>query len=86
MKQLPILIGCAWLLAIPSTGQDLQAEYFFDTDPGPGNGIPVAVPTGPSPSASATLDISALSAGVHKWYVRTKQNGVWGFYGANRLF
>ena len=86
MKQLPILIGCAWLLATPTTGQDLQAEYFFDTDPGPGNGIPLAVPTGPSPSAHATLDISAMSAGVHKWYVRTKQNGVWGFYGQNRLF
>ena len=86
MKQLLITLGCGLFLGFQARAQDLQAEYFFDADPGPGNGIAVAIPTGQSPVANATLSIAGLSPGVHQWYARTKQNGVWGFYGQRRTF
>ena len=87
MSRAIIILCCGLVLGLRVQAQpDLQAEYFFDADPGVGNGVPLAMPTGPSPSLSATLDISSLSAGVHTWYARTRENGVWGFYGVRRLF
>jgi hypothetical protein len=86
MKNALTAISCSVLLAVGANAQDLQGEYFFDSDPGVGNGIPITVPAGPSPTVNGSLDISGLSPGVHFWYARTKQNGVWGFYGERRLF
>ncbi len=56
-----------------------QSEYFFDTDPGFGNGNSLAI----SPSANISdaifsINISALTNGTHKFFLRTKDaDGKW---------
>lgn len=60
--------------------QDIvQAEYFFDSDPGPGSGI--GIPLTPAPNIaniSFIADITGLSDGFHNLCVRSKDaNGRW---------
>ncbi|MCB0807509.1 MAG: hypothetical protein KDC05_17075, partial [Bacteroidales bacterium] len=56
-----------------------DVEYFFDTDPGFGNGTSIPV----TPSADITvsdyvIDITSLPDGLHKLFVRAKDEaGVW---------
>ena len=54
-------------------------EYFFDADPGPGQGQ--SIPFTPSPNVVITnhiIDISSLSDGFHKLYIRAKdETGSW---------
>lgn len=49
-------------------------EYFFDTDPGKGNGT--ALPVTPSNNVSIieTLDVSTLTPGIHKLFVRGRND------------
>ncbi|MES2772866.1 MAG: LamG domain-containing protein [Bacteroidota bacterium] len=72
-----------WSLSIPQTfyyepafSNPLQnivkAEYFFDTDPGFGNAINHVVVPGTSVSFSINPTISSLSAGLHRFFIRTK--------------
>ncbi|ETR67638.1 MAG: hypothetical protein OMM_05036 [Candidatus Magnetoglobus multicellularis str. Araruama] len=62
----------------------IAAEYFIDTDPGKGKGIPVKASDGSMDSiyeqfSMDAIDISYLSPGNHRLYVRGKRNdGVWG--------
>jgi hypothetical protein len=62
----------------------IAAEYFIDTDPGKGKGIPVKATDGNMDSiyeqfSMDAIDISYLSPGNHRLYVRGKRNdGVWG--------
>ena len=60
----------------------LQAEYFWDTDPGEGNGTTVLAVDGNFNSAFESLAINGLNApslGLHKFNIRIKDNqGVWG--------
>jgi len=63
----------ALLMALSGTAQTIvEAEGFFDTDPGVGNGIPL----GNSPSGSATVINGSLplnvSSGFHSFFVRCK--------------
>ena len=52
------------------------AEYFFDADPGAGNGIPIAQTNG---KILTEIDVSSLSSGLHKLYVRMKDSeNMWG--------
>ncbi len=50
----------------------VQAEYFFDSEPGIGNGIPLSIIPGDSLNMSFTADISSLLIGSHKILVRVK--------------
>lgn len=57
----------------------VEAEYFFDTDPGYGNGTPLVI-TSPSDSINQTFTVSSpcLLSGQHYLYVRTKDTrGIW---------
>ena len=59
----------------------VAAEYFFDTDPGEGNGEPIAVTVGFNVTNDLSLDISALSQGVHQLFVRVRDfDGHWSLY------
>jgi len=69
-----------------ASGPIEAAEYFFNTDPGVGNGTAMSITPGVDVTANAAIDISDLSPGFHSWYVRTRQNGVWGHYGLRRAF
>jgi hypothetical protein len=62
----------------------IAAEYYIDTDPGKGKGIPIKSTDGSMDSiyeqfSMDAIDISYLSPGNHRLYVRGKRNdGVWG--------
>ncbi|MBN8577586.1 MAG: T9SS type A sorting domain-containing protein [Cytophagales bacterium] len=61
------------LVKIPAAPNIVQVEYFVDTDPGLGNGI--SVPFTPAPvvtDLNFSVNVSALSNGNHKLYVRVK--------------
>ncbi len=55
------------------------AEYYFDTDPGLGKGNSISITPGADVSANnIPVNISSLSAGVHRLFVRTKNtNNLW---------
>lgn len=59
----------------------VQAEYFYDTDPGTGNGQPIAIAAGQQINdltTSLTINGAALTPGLHRLYIRTKDAaGVW---------
>jgi hypothetical protein len=56
-----------------------SAEYFFDTDPGVGNASALSI-TAITDSATfnSSINIGALTPGMHQLYVRMKANGQWG--------
>ena len=57
----------------------IQAEYFFDNDPGVGNGTPITL-TNPADSINAQLSVptTGLSIGIHTVYLRIlNQDGSW---------
>ncbi len=51
-----------------------KAEYFFDTDPGFGNGTNISISNAANISQNFVADISGLSVGQHKFYVRAKDS------------
>jgi len=57
----------------------VQAEYYFNTDPGFGNAINVPIPSSINISNfSFTTDVSELPVGFNHMYFRTKDaNGLW---------
>lgn len=64
----------------PAAIQNVSAaEYFIDTDPGIGNGTAIAVTPGTDiNNVSAAIDVTGLSTGIHRLYIRTRSiNGVW---------
>ncbi len=70
LKQtLPVLLSAANIV---------KAEYFIDSDPGFGAGTPVTIAPGTDISGQAVLDISSISSGVHKVFIRAKDaNDKW---------
>lgn len=86
-RLLLLLIGFQFILL--SQGQTLvQAEYFFDTDPGFGLATPITF----SPTDSLSLDSliingAGLTLGYHYLYVRTKNaDGIWGHTNWMRVY
>lgn len=66
-----------------NNAQLIEAEYFFDTDPGYGNGIALpAFTMADTVDFTANLNVSGVSTGVpHQVYIRFKnENGTWGIY------
>ncbi|MCD4819666.1 MAG: PKD domain-containing protein [Candidatus Cloacimonetes bacterium] len=56
----------------------VAAEYYFDTDPGFGNGTPISVTPDSLIDKNFTTDLTGLSTGNHRFYIRTKdENGKW---------
>lgn len=69
---------------VPDLPQLVQAEYFWNTDPGAGNATPLAALDGSFDRAletavTASLNTSTLSEGAHTFYVRFKgKDNSWG--------
>ena len=56
----------------------IQAEYYFDIDPGPGQGIPIPVISADSIDMSFSASIAHLIPGYHKLVIRIR-DGVFGW-------
>ncbi|MES2734428.1 MAG: IPT/TIG domain-containing protein [Bacteroidota bacterium] len=56
-----------------------KGEYFMDTDPGFGKGTGIALTPNPAIEGLVFgIDLDALSAGLHRLYIRTQDaNGLW---------
>ena len=65
--------------APPAPQNIVQAEYFFDTDPGFGNGIVIPLSPGVDLAGIAfTANTASLSNGIHRLFVRARSNeGRW---------
>ena len=63
----------------PSVTNIVKAEYFTDTDPGFGNGTDIPLTAGTDVTLSSVfINLTGLSNGVHRVYVRTKDvKGSW---------
>lgn len=83
MKQIFTLLLAVWLTngygqvnfnlpANPPAAVIQSAEYFFDSDPGRGNGSAISITPATDLSASFTANIGALTPGVHRLYLRTR--------------
>ena len=71
----------------PSGNAFVQAEYFFDTDPGLGNGtsLPLSGNTDSS-SFSGNVSSTGLTPGYHTLHVRVKHaNGTWSLYETRKI-
>jgi len=70
-KPLLLLLCAILMMAKAATAQNVtKIEYFFDTDPGFGNGTAITVTPGTDVTAAFDIDISQISFGFHKLYVR----------------
>jgi hypothetical protein len=60
----------------PATTQVTALEYYFDTDPGVGSGTPIPFTPNPGQDVTANVDLNltGLSEGRHRIYVRAKDN------------
>lgn len=57
-----------------------RLEYYVDTDPGFGNGTQISLTTGNPVSVNVSLPFPGISDGIHRLYVRGRNNqGQWGF-------
>ena len=74
--------------SVNNSTQIVQAEYFFDTEPGFGNGTSIPVTSGFTIiDKSFNADVSALQAGVHQMFIRVKDSrGVWSVCNRNILY
>lgn len=64
------------MLSFPLRAQ-LNAEYFVDIDPGFGQGTPIVLGANPE-SQLVKLDISTISSGLHRVFIRVKNAaGIW---------
>lgn len=79
MKTILLLLFTA--VSMAALAQDatvVQAEYFFDSDNGIGNNTLVNVTAAADGTFAFTANITGLSVGYHKLYIRTKDsNGKW---------
>jgi hypothetical protein len=85
-----------WFCSVAFTGNTLQAqsnlvqaEFFWDTDPGFGlaTQIPISTPAPVLNNQSLSINISSLSKGVHNLFLRTKDAlGVWSITNSITIF
>lgn len=55
-----------------------KAEYFFDTDPGYGEATPLSFNPASDVDIAVNLDVSTLQNGIHKLFIRARDNaGQW---------
>jgi PKD repeat protein len=83
MKKLFILFSLCLSLSHLGWSQSIvNAEYFFDTDPGIGNGLPLTISApGDSVDENINISIAALLSGNHILYIRTQDAlGKWSLY------
>ncbi len=60
-------------VAPPAPQNIIAAEYFIDTDPGFGNGMAISLsPAVDINNIAAAVNVTGLSTGTHRVYIRTK--------------
>ncbi|MFM9986346.1 MAG: T9SS type A sorting domain-containing protein [Flavobacteriales bacterium] len=65
----------------------IEAEYFYDTDPGLGNGINLSATTGDSLLVDTSVPTTGLDPGFHKLFVRSKNEiGIWTLYEGRTIY
>lgn len=65
----------------------IQAEYFFDTDPGFGEATQISIAANDSLDFTNAFSTSGLNAGFHTLYVRTKNSqGCWSLAESRGIF
>jgi hypothetical protein len=63
------------------------AEYYFDTDPGFGSGTPISVTAGQDIVINFGAPLNALSTGLHRLFVRTRDaSGRWSMTAQHLLY
>ncbi len=71
---------------VTNTADIVEAEYFFDTDPGLGNGTSIDVVDVASLDENFSIPTLGLSIGTHRMFIRVKNNdNRWSLY-ANKTF
>ena len=56
----------------------LEAEYFFDSDPGVNNGVSLSITTGDTIEFAENISTTGLNPGFHLLYIRVKDaNNSW---------
>lgn len=77
-----------YISAVSSDASDIvEAEYYFDTDPGTGNGTSLSIPSGATSFFSVSLPATSLSPGFHFLSIRTKgSDGKWGLFEARGFY
>ncbi|MEL6986218.1 MAG: CARDB domain-containing protein, partial [Bacteroidota bacterium] len=78
LKSFWLCLCFCWVLPL-STQHIIEAEFFWDHDPGAGNGTSIAIsPTADSISQDIDISIPSLDGYLHTLFVRTKDaNGKW---------
>lgn len=66
----------------------VQAEYFFDTDPGLGNATAITITQGiDSSTIASAVSTTGLTPGYHVLFIRTRDNkGFWSLYQPREFF
>ena len=77
-KLLILLLTMVSAFAVLRAQSLVDAEYYFDTDPGVGSGVPVTMTGGDSVTVMTTIDGSALAPGFHNLFIRVRDDlGRW---------
>ncbi|MBI4645982.1 MAG: T9SS type A sorting domain-containing protein [Bacteroidia bacterium] len=67
--------------------QIIDAEYFYDTDPGVGNGTGISLTPGDSVDVNTTISTIGLNQGQHDLFIRVKDsNNVWSLYAVRYFY
>ncbi|NQZ79110.1 MAG: hypothetical protein HRT61_23775, partial [Ekhidna sp.] len=82
MKSLQRILFVGFIfLGFCARAQVTEAEYFFDDDPGTGNGTAISITAGESLDVSFSADVTGLSPGFHRLFVRVKDDVEnWGLF------
>ncbi|PIY12408.1 MAG: hypothetical protein COZ17_03625 [Flavobacteriaceae bacterium CG_4_10_14_3_um_filter_33_47] len=60
----------------------IEAEYFFDTDPGVGNAQPLTITNGTTLNTTFAIPLNSINTGIHILHIRVKNNfNQWSLYG-----
>ncbi|MFC0604194.1 HYR domain-containing protein [Winogradskyella pulchriflava] len=71
----------------PTPYNIVEAEYFFNSDPGVGNGNTLAVTPSNSINESFAINTTGLPGGLHVLHIRAKDgNGTWSMYERRYFF
>jgi hypothetical protein len=80
MKHLLLLILAVVLRFSVANGQMVEAEVFFNQDPGFGNGFAIDLDDVATIDMIADIGASVLDPGTHRVYIRLRENNTWSHY------
>ena len=89
MKNLKIILSVMLLfwVGFAHTQNIIEAEYFFDTDPGIGNATSLAFTPGDTVDQSFNIPTSSLAEGFHTFHIRFRNDSsVWSMYESRTIY